>query len=170
MVWGTYIVEWLHILSGILWFGSGLYINMVLAPSMRTLPPARSGYAFEAIAHRTERVLLPTGYATVVLGILRGTVFGRIDNADVLFGSRYGIVWLISLGLGIFLALFGQFVMSSRVKGMAAFIIKAGESNAPPPPPGAPPPPPAKALMQASMLDLAAFLAIFTCMVILNFS
>jgi len=40
----------------------------------------------------------------VAAGFIRGTVFGRIQSLDILLGSRYGVVWLIALAVGLFVA------------------------------------------------------------------
>ena len=47
-------------------------------------------------------VLVWAGYLTVTAGFFRGTVFGRIQSTDILFGTRYGVVWLAAFAVGVF--------------------------------------------------------------------
>lgn len=104
------VVQWLHVLGGIFWFGGTLFTNFVLLPAIRTMSvPAQQEFG-ENIS-RTARIVLPIGYATIILGFVRGTVFGPVQSIDVLFGTPYGLTWLVALIVAVLLALYGQFVL-----------------------------------------------------------
>jgi uncharacterized membrane protein len=161
MAWGTYIAEWIHILLGIFWFGSALYANLILAPVVMRLGPSVRRELLTGMLGRASVVLVWTGYLTVTAGFLRGTVFGRIQSTDVLFGTRYGIVWLAALGVGIFLALWSHLVLSRSARKMLAVPQPATASG----PPAAPRPDP-----MPRIVEMVGFFVLFTLMIVLKFS
>ncbi|HEX9413095.1 MAG TPA: hypothetical protein VF916_06285 [Ktedonobacterales bacterium] len=87
----TIVVQWLHVLLGIFWFGSNLYVDAVLIPTLNTLPLQEQQKIGALVGPRTSRVLVPAGLTVVVLGFLRGTIFGHLHSLDAVFGTAYGI-------------------------------------------------------------------------------
>jgi len=47
------VVQWLHVLGGIFWFGSSLYAASIFAPTLMSLPPQIAGPVFAASVKRT---------------------------------------------------------------------------------------------------------------------
>ena len=104
------VVQWLHVFAAIFWFGGTLFSNFVVIPAVRSISvPAQREFG-NAIG-RTARIVMPFAYATIVLGIVRGTVWGPIKDADTLFGTPYGITWLASLVVAVALIAYGQLVL-----------------------------------------------------------
>src|SRR5258708_8507249 len=103
MPWGTFAIEWVHILLGIFWFGSALYANLILAPVVIRLGPSVRRELLAGMVGRAP-VLVWAGYLTVTAGLLRGTVFGPIQGTPVLFGTRHCVVRLPPPRVGLFLA------------------------------------------------------------------
>lgn len=103
-------IQWLHVLGGIFWFGGTLFSNFVVVPAVMRISPAAQQEFGNAIG-RTAQIIRPISYATIVLGILRGTVWGPIKGADVLFGTAYGITWLVALVVAVGLVGYGQMVI-----------------------------------------------------------
>jgi uncharacterized membrane protein len=91
------VVQWLHILAGITWFGGYIFLDFVLWPTRLRLPvkPAQATNAL--IARFAGAVMATSGSLVVVLGIVRGTLLGPIKSFSFLFGSSYGITWLVAL-------------------------------------------------------------------------
>lgn len=166
MDWPVVIVQWSHVLLGIFWFGSVLYIDFVMIPALQTLPLARQREFGAAIGARAVKVILPVSLAVIVLGILRGTVFGRIKALDAL-GTTYGIVWLIGLIAASATFYWGYRVISPAVERLSA--IPESEAMQP----DGTPLPRLAALIndikRKSLLELAGFLVIFTCMILMRF-
>lgn len=104
------VVQWLHVLGGIFWFGGVLFTNFVLVPAVRMMSASAQQELAVAIG-RTARIILPIGYTTIALGIVRGTVFGPVKSIDFLLGTAYGITWLVALVVAVVLVLYGQFVL-----------------------------------------------------------
>lgn len=160
--WFTVVVQWLHVFCGIFWFGSRLVVTLILLPTMRRVPQAKQrDFLGELIRHfvRVEPLL---GIATLVLGFLRGTVFGQVIGLDVAFGTPYGLTWTTALVLGVAIAILGGLVGSNFVKLQAVPVADDGSSQMAFD----------RQLGKAqvySRLSLALFLLIFTCMIMMRF-
>ena len=97
MDWPVVVVQWLHMLFGIFWFGGALFGNFVLGPVLIKQPPDRMRELALALGEQADRVILPVATLTIALGFLRGTVFGPVRSVEFLFGTAYGITWLVAL-------------------------------------------------------------------------
>ncbi len=151
------VIQWLHVFLGVFWFGAILYVDVVLLPTLNTLPPQEQQKVGGLLGPRTSRVLLPVGLTVVLLGFLRGTVFGHLRSLDAVFGSAYGVTWLIALLLGLGLIAWGLLVLIPRSEALNS--AKSPEEY------GAI----AKQLRIMTLIELLAFVAIFTCMILMRF-
>jgi uncharacterized membrane protein len=103
------VVQWLHVLGAIFWFGGTLFSNFVVIPAMRAISvPAQQ--EFGAAVGKTAQIIRPIAYTTIVLGVLRGTLWGPVKSADFL-GTAYGITWLVALFVSVGLILYAQLVL-----------------------------------------------------------
>jgi len=102
----TIIVQWLHIVAAIMWVGGSMLLELGLRPVLERLPQSVE----RDIGRKVGRVLAPyfavSGSATIVFGVLRGTLLGPIRSVSTLL-SPYGIVWCIALVLAAALAVLG---------------------------------------------------------------
>jgi hypothetical protein len=90
----------------------------------------------------------------VLLGILRGTVFGPIDSIDALFGTAYGLTWLVALVVSIGLVIHGARSLGPAIEGLGA---------------AADFPRAAARVRRLATADLAGFAVVFTCMILMRF-
>jgi uncharacterized membrane protein len=140
MDWPQFAVLWLHVLGGIFWFGGVLFANVVLFPAVQRLAPDAQRELMRNLTPRMYRIVEPVAVATMVLGFLRGTVFGSIRTFDAL-GTPYGLTWLVALlaavvtyALGLRLARIGEgvFAMSpgdpAFEREMRSLQLQAGAS------------------------------------------
>lgn len=104
------VVQWLHVLGGIFWFGGTLFMNFVVIPGVRVMSPGAQKEFGNAVG-KTGQIVRPIAYATIVLGILRGTVWGPIKGTDTLFGTAYGITWLVALVIAVAMVGYSQVVI-----------------------------------------------------------
>jgi uncharacterized membrane protein len=164
--WLQFAVQWLHVIAAITWFGAVIYADFVLIPALMTLPPIDQRRTGEVLGKRADKVITPAAIATVVLGILRGTVFGPVKTVEFL-GTSYGITWLVALILGIGLLYWGTQVLGAALGRFNAFDISRttladGSPN-----------PEYTALVAdvrlKGLLEFVGFLAIFTCMILMRF-
>ncbi|HEX2194052.1 MAG TPA: hypothetical protein VHK63_03715 [Candidatus Limnocylindria bacterium] len=166
MNWALFAVQWLHVILGVMWFGAVLYNAAILIPALQTLPLTKQREFGAAIARQGFKVIRPVSIAVIVLGILRGTVFGPIQSVDAL-GTAYGITWLVALVLAIAAFLWAEFVIARALDRMNA--IPEAEAIGPD---GQPTPAFVAVIDDAkrkTVLELGFFLAIFTCMILMRF-
>ena len=100
------LVQWLHILFGIAWFGGTIFIELVLWPVWLRMPAASGQASYDSIEPYIRRLMAVSGSAVMLLGILRGTVFGSVRSLE-LVGTTYGLTWLAALILAGLLSAWG---------------------------------------------------------------
>lgn len=167
MDWAQFAVQWLHVLGGIFWFGGTLYVNFVAIPAIMRTPPEHAREVTRALNHQGDRVIIPVAIATIVLGFLRGTVFGQIKSFDVLLGTAYGWTWLFGL-----VAAVGTLYWGARVLAPAAKRLVETDAAWTAGPDGKPTPEAQAAVapvVRVALIELIGFAAIFTAMILMRF-
>jgi len=163
--WGEAIVQWFHILFGTFWFGGALYANFVVVPAMMKLPAEPQQQFLKNLAESPAMLVAASG--TIVLGFLRGTVFGEIKDVAAL-GSPYGIYWLIGLVAACLTYAYGTWYLSPRANRLVAEMAAAGVG------PGGQLPPELAAGMSRlkilALLELVGFFTVFTAMILMHFA
>ena len=163
MEWITVAVQWAHVLLGILWFGTVLSLDVIVIPAINRLPIVAQRDIAAAIGARATplfRIVVP---AIIILGIVRGTVLGPIDNLGSLFGTAYGLTWLVALVATVGTYLFGLGILVPAIRRM---------ESAPLRPDGTAAADLAVATDRVKRLvgiELLGFLVIFTCMILMRF-
>jgi uncharacterized membrane protein len=164
--WLVFGVQWLHLFFGIFWFGAVLYGDFILIPAITTLPLNSQREMSSAIGPRAARIILPVSSLVILLGILRGTVFGRIKSLDALT-TQYGIIWIIALIAALATFYWGTRVIVPAVERLN--VISAQDAVGAD---GAPTPAFSAAIdrvKRVTLLELIGFFVIFTCMILMRF-
>ena len=155
MFWlGT--VQWLHVLLGIFWFGSTLYINLVFIPAVLPLSREKQQEIAARISPLTTRVLRPTAILVIALGIVRGTVLGPIHSVQDVFSTTYGVTWFAALVGALALFTFIEVVFDPDIRRLNTAKTEA-EYDAT-----------LGRVKILSVVELIGFFAIFTCMILLR--
>jgi uncharacterized membrane protein len=163
MDWVVVGAQWLHVLLGILWFGNSLVVAAILIPSLNPLPiltQREVGARYGERATRLFDVLVPV---LIVLGVIRGTLLGPIQNVDEVLGTPYGVTWLVALIAAIATFLWGRIMINGALRRLNAAPLNADGT--------------ASAQLEAEtsrvkivvVLELVGFLVIFTCMILMRF-
>jgi len=106
MLWLTGIVQWLHIVAAIIWLGGTIFMYYGVYPALLKLS-AQEGQKFLGILQKYAGPLMAvSGSAVVLLGLLRGTVFGPIRSRAMLV-SPYGLTFIAAFVLAIVLTILG---------------------------------------------------------------
>jgi hypothetical protein len=166
MDWGQFIVQWLHVGLGILWFGTVLYTAIILIPAISRLPLGQQRQVGKVIGEQGFKVIRPVAGAVILLGLIRGTLFGPIDSAADL-GTAYGITWLVGLAFAVGAYLWAERMVAPALERMNA-IPEAEALGAD----GAPTPVLEGAISvvkRNAVLELGFFAVIFTCMILMRF-
>ena len=101
------LVQWLHILAGIAWFGGYIFMTVAVWPVLlrRPVPEAHSFYL--DLAQPIHKLMMISGSLVLLLGILRGTVWGILRSPEVIFNTLYGQTWFVALLLTLTLTVHG---------------------------------------------------------------
>jgi len=151
--WITFGVQWLHVLLGIVWFGFAISMYFFVSPALAEIPESQGRITNSLLAHAAGRVFPVVSLLVLLLGILRGTVFGRIQSIDALI-TTYGIVWMIALLTTLGLAFTGARLIGPQFEGLKdAPDYRAALER----------------LRSVSQIDLALFGIVFTCMILMRF-
>jgi uncharacterized membrane protein len=93
-----YVLQWLHVLFGIFWFGSQMYLDSSIRPAIAQLPVDAQAIMARGLGQGVaRRITVVTSTGTVLLGILRGIAGGVLDTLD----TAYGRTWLAALVIGL---------------------------------------------------------------------
>jgi uncharacterized membrane protein len=102
--WATFVMRWLHVLSGVMWIGLLWYLNFVQIPTVPKIEPAEHRAAISK--YIAPEVLFWFRYgalATVVTGLLLALMNGYLLEALMLKKGVHAI------GIGMWLALIMAF-------------------------------------------------------------
>ena len=150
----TLLVQWLHILAGVIWFGGYVLIDFALWPALLRRPAAEARMTFAALEKYIGPLMAVSGSLVVLLGILRGTALGPIKSLDAILGTAYGLTWLAALVIALFLSVWGA-TWHDRMVGP----IWEGDQARP----GV-----ATWRRTATVVEMACFGAILVCMVLMG--
>jgi uncharacterized membrane protein len=151
--WLTFGVQWLHVLLGITWFGYAISMYFLVNPAIDELPEEQRRTTFFRLGAIGKRVFPVVSILVLLLGILRGTVFGRIQSVDALF-TDYGIVWMVALLFTLALIVTGARFVGPQFEALRDapdYRAAAGRLRA------------------TSRIDLGFFGVVFTCMILMRF-
>ncbi len=170
MDWIQFAVQWLHVIFAIFWFGGSLYLDFVLMPVLQKIPPSSARDVGRAVVPRMAMLMRIAGVLVIVLGLLRGTVWGPLPPGDgsLSFGSTYGMTWSISILLAIAIFAVGDGVVGRTARKLYGDDSLWSFASA-----GGPPPAGFTALAGrlriGSLVQLVLFVAVFTCMILMRF-
>src|SRR3954469_7559415 len=98
---GLFLVQWIHIIAGALWFGSVAASYFVMLPVLIQTPAAQSRVVLPLFLSKMAKMAPIAGQLTFWLGLIRGTVFGPIKSFADLIGTAYGHTFMTALILTI---------------------------------------------------------------------
>jgi uncharacterized membrane protein len=101
------LVQWLHILCGIIWFGGYIFMDFVMWPALLRLPAAQAQAASKSLETFAGPLMATSGTLVILLGIILGTILGPVRSLGAAFTTAYGITGLVALLLAVFLTVWG---------------------------------------------------------------
>lgn len=101
--WATFVMRWLHVLSGVLWIGLLWYLNFVQVPTMPSIPAEHRSAITGHIAPRVLFFFRYAALATVLTGLLLAAMQRYLVEALTL---KPGFVMI---GTGMWMALIMAF-------------------------------------------------------------
>jgi uncharacterized membrane protein len=166
-MWGLIVIQWLHVLLGMFWFGSTLYLDVVVIPAVMTLPLEQQRSVSKPLTWLGERVLIPAAILVILLGLVRGTIFGPVKTWTFLLGTAYGLTFLLALLAALATLAWGLLVLTRADRRLDAFpladvlqpegkVARAFASQM-------------QRVKRFALLELLGFFIIFTCMILMRF-
>lgn len=127
------LVQFLHVFTGILWIGGGLYTLFVQTPSLMAAPPQARGPVLGQLVPRQVTYLLRLGEITIATGILNIFASGRGRELEDLLGSRWAVAIVIGATLAIVLLGLGHAVIKPSALRLlqVGARVAAGDAAAP---------------------------------------
>ncbi len=101
--WATFIMRWLHVLSGVMWIGLLWYFNFVQTPTMPKIPDEQKPAISKFIAPEALFWFRWGAAATVLTGLLLAWMNGYIVQALTFQKGQ------VAIGIGMWLALIMAF-------------------------------------------------------------
>ena len=125
-VWSTFIVRWLHVISGVMWIGLLWYFNFVQIPSMPNIPDEHKPAISKVIAPAALFWFRYAALATVITGLLVAWMQGYIAQALTLQPG------LVAIGLGMWIALIMAFnvwfiIWPNQKKALGIVVVEAAD-------------------------------------------
>lgn len=109
-------MQWLHVLSGVLWIGGGYYTIFVQLPALAAMPMPARGPALMELGPRQVRYILRVAELTLLTGVGNLLLSGRARQLEEPFGSRWAMVMLVGIVLAI--------VLYGLVRGMTKPLVE----------------------------------------------
>ena len=103
--WGTFVMRWLHVLSGIMWIGLLYYFNFVQIPNMPKIPDEQKPAISKVIAPAALFWFRWGAAATVLTGLLLAIMNGYFVNAITLGFVQSGVTGATVIGIGMWLGI-----------------------------------------------------------------
>ena len=124
--WGSFVMRWLHVISGVMSIGLLWYFNFVQIPSMPQIPDEQKPAVSKVIAPRALFWFRYAALATVITGLLVAWMQGYIAQALTL---QHGVV---AIGLGMWIALLMAFnvwfiIWPNQKKALGIVVVEAAE-------------------------------------------
>jgi len=124
--WGTFVMRWLHVASGVMWIGLLWYFNFVQIPSMPNIPDEQKPAISKVIAPTALFWFRYAALATVITGLLVAWMQGYLMMALTL---QPGVV---AIGWGMWIALVMAFnvwfiIWPNQKKALGIVAVEAPE-------------------------------------------
>jgi uncharacterized membrane protein len=166
-MWGLIVMQWLHVLLGLFWFGSTLYLDVVVIPAVMTLSLEQQRTVSKLLTTFSERVIIPAGILVILLGLVRGILLGPVRSLDFLFGTAYGLTFLIAFLAALATFAWSRLVLARAARRLDTFpladvlqpegkVARAFASQV-------------QRVKRFALLELFGFFIIFTCMILMRF-
>ena len=113
--WLLAILQWLHVLCGIFWFGSVPTADFIVLPTLRSLGAPMQQAFFRAFVNQGPKLVAGVAGATILLGLIRGIAGGVLDRLS----SPYGLTWIAAFIVGSSLLYLGLRILTPAGRRLA---------------------------------------------------
>ena len=100
------VLDYVHIISVMVWIGGGIYFLRIVQPSLAALPPDQAGKLTGAILKKFTPIAWGLIIVIGVGGLLRAFLFGLLDQT-ILMSTTYGNLLLLKMALYVVMVVVG---------------------------------------------------------------
>jgi uncharacterized membrane protein len=93
------VVQWLHVLAGMVWAGMQVAMAVAIWPMLVRMPAPEARATLAGVGRKAGPIVRAAGMLVLLLGLIRATALGPVRSLHVLFGTPYGWTFLATLGL-----------------------------------------------------------------------
>jgi uncharacterized membrane protein len=122
-------VQYLHVLTGVLWIGGGLYTLFVQTPALMSAPPQARGPVLGQLVPRQINYLLRLGEITIATGLINLFASGKARLLENVFASRWGIAIVLGAAMAIGLLVIGHAVIKPSAMRLLELGPKAAQGD-----------------------------------------
>ncbi len=120
------LAQFLHVFTGVLWLGGGLYTIFVQTPALMSAPPQARGPVLGQLLPRQVTYLLRLGEITIATGVLNVFASGKARLLEDVLGSR----WAAAIAVGAILAVVLLVIGHAILKPSAMKLLQLGPKAA----------------------------------------
>ena len=124
------LVQFLHVFTGVLWIGGGLYTIFVQTPALVAAPPQARGPVMGQLVPRQVTYLLRLGEITILTGLLNFFVSGKAQLLGEIGTSRWAIAIVFGATLALVLLGLGHGIIKPSATRLLALGPKAASGDA----------------------------------------
>ncbi|WP_053959987.1 hypothetical protein [Sulfobacillus thermosulfidooxidans] len=151
---GTMILQGLHVLFGVLWFGGSIFSTFVVIPATSKIDATHANPFMAIYAKLAERYMTPVSTLAIIFGIILGFPLHAWSN----IGHTYGNTYLIAFVVSLLVYWWGIFMIGRNIKKGLAHGFGTPEFRAI-----------TNRVKKYAGIELLGFFAIFVLMVLLSF-
>ena len=118
------VVRWIHVISAAAWLGEVIVINVVLVPSLNSVPEEDRGSFIAKVFPRLFRLASVLALTALLSGLAMSYLITEWQGLDDALTTRWGVAILVGGILGLLLATF-HFVVESRLRPLASSLDQA---------------------------------------------
>ncbi len=124
------VVQFFHVLCGLMWLGGGFYTILVQMPAVASAPPQARGPVVAQIVPKQLTYVLRLGELTILTGILNIFASGRGREIEQYFGSRWSAAIIIGALMALVLLGLAHGMVKPSARRLLALGPRAGSGDA----------------------------------------
>jgi hypothetical protein len=124
------LAQFLHVFTGVLWIGGGLYTIFVQTPALQATPPQGRGPVMSQLVPRQVTYLLRLGEITILTGLLNFFTSGKAQLLGEIGTSRWAIAIVFGATLAIVLLGLGHGIIKPSARRLLELGPKAASGDA----------------------------------------
>ena len=121
--------QYVHVLTGVLWIGGGLYTLFVQTPALLATPPQNRGPVMGQLVPRQLDYLLRLGEITILTGFINFIASGKARLLENILASRWAIAILLGAAMAVALLVIAHAILKPAAMRLLELGPKAAQGD-----------------------------------------